>query len=275
MPKKYNPTTASRRHMEGYDFSNLSQIEPLKSKTRGFRRAQGRGNTGLITVRHKGGAVKRLYREIDFQQNKKDIPGKVFSLEYDPNRTARIARVHYPDGDKRYVLAPENLKVGDTIITADRVSLKPGNRAKLRNIPQGTEVYNIEMFPGRSSSLVRSAGSKAVVMSKDAGFVQVQLPSSELRKFSENSMASIGRLSNLEHSSITVGKAGRSRHRGIRPSVRGSAMNPVDHPHGGGEGAQPIGLSFPKTPWGKHALGVKTRGKKNRSWKFIVRRRKK
>lgn len=275
MPKKYKPTTASRRHMEGYDFSNLSKIEPLKSKTRGFRRAQGRGNTGLITVRHKGGAVKRLYREIDFQQNKKDIPGKIFSIEYDPNRTARIARVHYADGDKRYILAPENLKIGDTIVTADRINLKPGNRAKLRNIPQGTEVYNIEIFPGRPSSLVRSAGSKAVVMSKDAGYVQVQLPSSELRKFSENSMASIGRLSNLEHSSITVGKAGRSRHRGIRPAVRGSAMNPVDHPHGGGEGAQPIGLPYPKTPWGKHALGVKTRGKKKRSWKFIVRRRKK
>ena len=275
MSKKYRPTTASRRHMEGYDFSNLSKIEPLKSKTHGFRRSTGRGNTGLITVRHKGGGVKRLYREIDFRQDKKDILGKVFSLEYDPNRTARIARVHYADGDKRYILAPENLKVGDTIVSADRVALKPGNRAKLRNIPQGTEVYNIEIFPGRPSSLVRSAGSKALVMSKDAGYVQIQLPSSELRKFSENSMASIGRLSNLEHSSVTVGKAGRSRYKGIRPSVRGSAMNPVDHPHGGGEGAQPIGLPFPKTPWGKHALGVKTRGKKNKTWKFIVRRRKK
>ena len=275
MPKRFKPTTASRRHMEGYDFSNLSKVEPLKSKTRGFRRAVGRGNTGLITVRHKGGGVKRLYREIDFHQDKLNIPGKVFSIEYDPNRTARIARIHYSDGDKRYVFSPQNLKVGDTVMTAERVPLRPGNRAKLRNIPQGTEVFNIEMFPGRPASLVRSAGSKAVVMSKDAGFVQVQLPSSELRKFSENSMASIGRLSNLEHSSITIGKAGRSRHLGIRPSVRGSAMNPVDHPHGGGEGAQPIGLPYPKTPWGKHALGVKTRGKKNRSWKFIVRRRKK
>ncbi|OGN12818.1 MAG: 50S ribosomal protein L2 [Candidatus Yanofskybacteria bacterium RIFCSPHIGHO2_02_FULL_43_15c] len=275
MSKKYRPTTASRRHMEGYDFSNLSKIEPLKSKTHGFRRLVGRGNTGLITVRHKGGGVKRLYREIDFRQDKKNIPGKVFSIEYDPNRTARIARIHYADGDKRYILAPENLKAGDTVISADRVSLKPGHRAKLRNIPQGTEIYNIEIFPGRPGSLVRSAGSKAVVMSKDAGYVQVQLPSSELRKFLEDSMASIGRLSNLEHSSITIGKAGRSRHKGIRPSVRGSAMNPVDHPHGGGEGAQPIGLTHPKTPWGKHALGVRTRGKKKRSWKFIVRRRKK
>ncbi len=275
MPKIYKPTTSSRRHMMGYDFSNLSDIKPLKSKTGGFKRSVGRNNGGLISVRHKGGGVKRLYREIDFRQDKLNIPGKVFSLEYDPNRTSRIARIHYPDGDKRYVLAPENLNVGDTVITAEKVQLKPGNRAKLKNIPQGTEVYNIEVFPGSKSGLVRSAGSKAVVMSKDAGYVQVQLPSSELRKFLENSMASVGRLSNQEHSSIVIGKAGRSRHLGIRPSVRGSVMNPVDHPHGGGEGKQPIGLPGPKTPWGKPARGVKTRNKKLRSWKFIVRRRKK
>ncbi len=275
MPKIYKPTTSSRRHMMGYDFSNLSDVSPLKSKTGGFKRSVGRNSGGLISVRHKGGGVKRLYREIDFKQDKFNIPGKVFSLEYDPNRTARIARVHYADGDKRYVLAPEGLNAGDTIITADKVQLKPGNRAKLKNIPQGTEVYNIEIFPGSKNGLVRSAGSKAVVMSKDAGYVQVQLPSSELRKFLENSMASIGRLSNQEHSSIVIGKAGRSRHLGIRPSVRGSVMNPVDHPHGGGEGKQPIGLTGPKTPWGKKARGVKTRNKKKRSWKFIVRRRKK
>ncbi|MDO8494986.1 MAG: 50S ribosomal protein L2 [bacterium] len=275
MSKLYKPTTASRRHMTGYDFSNLSKVKPLKSKTKGFRRSVGRGNTGLITVRHKGGGVKRLFREIDFHQTKLNIPGKVFSLEYDPNRTARIARIHYADGAQAYILAPEGLSVGDTIVMSDKVPLKPANRAKLKNIPQGTEVYNIELFPGKGGEVVRSAGSKAVVMSKDAGYVQVQMPSSELRKFPEDAMASIGRLSNQEHSSIVIGKAGRSRHLGIRPTVRGSVMNPVDHPHGGGEGKQGIGLPYPKTPWGKHALGVKTRNKKKRSAKFIVRRRKK
>ena len=261
--------------MMGYDFSDLSKVKPLKSKTRGFRRAVGRGNTGLITVRHKGGGVKRLYREIDFKQLKINIPAKVFSLEYDPNRTSRIARIYYSDGAQSYILAPEGLKVGDVIIVSDKVALKPGNRAKLKNIPQGTEVYNLELFPGKGGEVVRSAGAKAVVMSKDAGYVQVQMPSSELRKFSEDAMASIGRLSNQEHSSVVMGKAGRSRHKGIRPTVRGSVMNPVDHPHGGGEGKQGIGLPFPKTPWGKHALGVKTRNKKKRSGKFIVRRRRK
>lgn len=275
MPKIYKPTTQSRRHMMGYDFSNLSKVEPLKSKTKGFQRAIGRNNGGLVSVRHKGGGVKRLYREIDFRQARTNIPGKVFSIEYDPNRTARIARIHYADGFKSYILAPEGLNVGDTVITSDKVQLKPGNRAKLKNIPQGTEIYNVEMFPGSRGILVRSAGGKATVMSKDAGYVQVQLPSSELRRFSENCFASVGRLSNQEHSSIVIGKAGRSRHLGIRPSVRGTVMNPVDHPHGGGEGKQPIGLPGPKTPWGKPARGVKTRNKKKKSWKFIVRRRKK
>ena len=258
----------------GYDFSGLSKVKPLKSKTGGFRRSVGRNSGGLISVRHKGGGVKRLYRDIDFRQDKLNVSGRVFSLEYDPNRTARIARVHYADGDKRYILAPEGLRAGDIVVTAEKVKLNPGNRAKLKNIPQGTEVYNVELFPGSKSGLVRSAGSKAVVMSKDAGYVQVQLPSSELRKFLEDCMASVGRLSNQEHSSIVVGKAGRSRHKGIRPSVRGTAMNPVDHPHGGGEGKQPIGLTGPKTPWGKPARGVKTRKKKKKSSKFIVRRRK-
>lgn len=273
--KNYRPTTASRRHMMGYDFSSLSKQRPLKSKTWGFQRAVGRGNTGLISVRHKGGGEKRLFREIDFHQYKMNIPAKVFSLEYDPNRTARIARIHYADGERSYILAPEGLAVGDTIMVSDKVPLKPGNRAKLKNIPQGTEVHNIELFPGRGGEVVRSAGSKAVVMSKDAGYVQVQMPSSELRKFPEEALASVGRLSNQEHSAIVMGKAGRSRHKGIRPTVRGTVMNPVDHPHGGGEGKQGIGLPFPKTPWGKHALGVKTRNKKKKSGKFIIRRRKK
>lgn len=273
--KHYRPTTASRRHMMGYDFSALSKRRPLKSKTWGFQRAVGRGNTGLISVRHKGGGEKRLFREIDFHQHKMNIPAKVFSLEYDPNRTARIARIHYADGERSYILAPEGLAVGDTLIVSDKVPLKPGNRAKLKNIPQGTEVYNIELFPGRGGEVVRSAGSKAMVMSKDAGYVQVQMPSSELRKFPEEALASIGRLSNQEHSAVVIGKAGRSRHKGIRPTVRGTVMNPVDHPHGGGEGKQGIGLPYPKTPWGKHALGVKTRNKKKKSGKFIIRRRKK
>ena len=258
----------------GYDFSGLSKVKPLKSKTGGFRRSVGRNSGGLISVRHKGGGVKRLYRDIDFRQDKLNVSGRVFSLEYDPNRTARIARVHYADGDKRYILAPEGLRAGDIVVTAEKVKLNPGNRAKLKNIPQGTEVYNVELFPGSKSGLVRSAGSKAIVMSKDAGYVQVQLPSSELRKLLEDCMASVGRLSNQEHSSIVVGKAGRSRHKGIRPSVRGTVMNPVDHPHGGGEGKQQIGLTGPKTPWGKPARGVKTRKKKKKSSKFIVRRRK-
>lgn len=275
MAKNYRPTTASRRHMMGYDFSSLSKQRPLKSKTWGFQRAVGRGNTGLISVRHKGGGEKRLFREIDFHQYKMNIPAKVFSLEYDPNRTARIARIHYADGERSYILAPEGLAVGDTIMVSDKVPLKPGNRAKLKNIPQGTEVHNIELFPGRGGEVVRSAGSKAVVMSKDAGYVQVQMPSSELRKFPEEALASVGRLSNQEHSSVVMGKAGRSRHKGIRPTVRGTVMNPVDHPHGGGEGKQGIGLPYPKTPWGKHALGVKTRNKKKKSGKFIIRRRKK
>lgn len=275
MAKNYRPTTASRRHMMGYDFSDLSKVKPLKSKTRGFKRAVGRGKSGLITVRHKGGGVKRRYREIDFRQLKLDVLGRVFSLEYDPNRTARIARIHYADGAWSYILAPEGLNVGDAVVTSGKVALRPGNRAKLKNIPQGTEVYNLELFPGQGGAVVRSAGSKATVMSKDAGYVQIQMPSSELRRFSEEAMASIGRLSNQEHSSVVVGKAGRSRRKGIRPTVRGSAMNPVDHPHGGGEGKQPIGMPGPKTPWGKPARGVKTRNKKKRSGRFIIRRRKK
>lgn len=274
--KNYRPTTSSRRHMMGYDFSNLSDVKPLRPKTKGWHRAVGRSrSTGEVTTRHKGGGVKRLYREIDFKQQKLNVEGKVFSLEYDPNRTARIARIHYADGDRRYILAPEGLKVGDAVIAAEKTALKPGNRAQLKNIPQGTEVYNIELAPGKGGEAVRSAGGKAVVMSKDAGYVQVQMPSSELRLFPEKAMASIGRLSNQEHSLVVIGKAGRSRHLGIRSTVRGSAMNPVDHPHGGGEGKQPIGLPGPKTPWGKKALGVKTRSKKKKSWKFIVRRRKK
>ncbi len=260
--------------MTGYDFSNLSTSEPLKSLTTGFQRAVGRNNQGRITSRHRGGGVKRRYRIIDFKQNKIDIPAKVFSVEYDPNRTTRIALLHYADGEKRYILAPEGVKVGKEIIVSEKTKLEPGNRMRLKNIPQGTTVHNIEMHPGKGGQLIRSAGTGATVLAHEGKYVQIILPSSEVRKFHGDVMASIGQLSNTEHSSIVIGKAGRARYLGRRPKVRGTAMNPVDHPHGGGEGRQPIGLKYPKTPWGKHALGVKTRNKKKKSSKFIVRRRK-
>ncbi len=275
MSRTYKPTTPSRRQMMGYDFSNLSKIEPLKKLMAGFKRDKGRNNQGRVTTRHRGGGAKRLYRMVDFKQEKMNVPAKVFSVEYDPNRTVRIARLHYADGEKRYILAPEGLKVGDNIIVSERAKLEPGNRMKLKNIPQGTMIHNIELHPGKGGQIVKSAGSGATVLAHEGEYVQVVLPSSEVRKFHGNVMASIGQLSNVEHSSIVIGKAGRRRLLGWRPAVRGTAMNPVDHPHGGGEGRQGIGLKYPKTPWGKHALGVKTRNKKKKSGKFIVRRRKK
>jgi large subunit ribosomal protein L2 len=261
--------------MTGYDFSNLSKIEPLKKLTVGFKRDKGRNNQGRVTTRHRGGGAKRLYRLIDFKQEKMDIPAKVFSIEYDPNRTVRVARLHYADGEKRYILAPEGLKVGDEVVVSERTKLESGNRMKLKNIPQGTVIHNIELRPGRGGQVVKSAGSSATVLAHEGEYVQVILPSSEVRRFHGDVMASIGQLSNIEHSSIVIGKAGRNRYLGWRPAVRGTAMNPVDHPHGGGEGRTGIGLKYPKTPWGKHALGVKTRNRKKKSSKFIVRRRKK
>lgn len=275
MSKTYKPTTPSRRQMTGYDFSNLSKIEPLKKLTVGFKRDKGRNNQGRVTTRHRGGGAKRLYRLIDFKQEKMDIPAKVFSIEYDPNRTVRVARLHYADGEKRYILAPEGLKVGDEVVVSERTKLESGNRMKLKNIPQGTVIHNIELRPGRGGQVVKSAGSSATVLAHEGEYVQVILPSSEVRRFHGDVMASIGQLSNIEHSSIVIGKAGRNRYLGWRPAVRGTAMNPVDHPHGGGEGRTGIGLKYPKTPWGKHALGVKTRNRKKKSSKFIVRRRKK
>lgn len=261
--------------MTGYDFSNLSKIEPLKSLTGGFRRAVGRNNQGRVTSRHRGAGVKRLYRSVDFKQDKFGVPAEVFSIEYDPNRTARIARLHYADGEKRYILAPEGLRLGQKVVVSEQNTLEPGNRMKLKNIPQGMIIHNLELQPGKGGQVVRSAGNGATVLAHEGKYVQVTMPSSEVRKFSGEVMASIGQLSNAEHSSIVIGKAGRSRYLGRRPKVRGTAMNPVDHPHGGGEGRQPIGMPYPKTPWGKHALGVKTRNKKKKSSKFIVRRRKK
>jgi len=275
MARTYKPTTPGRRQMMGYDFSNLSKIEPLKKLMAGFKRDKGRNNQGRVTTRHRGGGAKRLYRLVDFKQEKMNVPAKVFSLEYDPNRTVRIARLHYADGEKRYILAPEGLKIGDEVVVSEKAKLEPGNRMKLKNIPQGTMIHNIELHPGKGGQIVKSAGSGATVLAHEGEYVQIVLPSSEVRKFHGNVMASIGQLSNVEHSSIKIGKAGRNRYLGWRPAVRGTAMNPVDHPHGGGEGRQGIGLKYPKTPWGKHALGVKTRNKKKKSSKFIVRRRKK
>jgi large subunit ribosomal protein L2 len=271
--KLYKPTTASRRNTTGYDFSNLSKVAPLKSATGGFKKAVGRNNQGRITSHNRGAGVKRLYRDIDFKQNKLDIIGTVASIEYDPNRTARIARIHFPDGDKRYIIAPQELKAGDTVVTSEKAPIRPGNRMKLKNIPQGTLVHNIELFPGRGGRIVRSAGSAATVLASEAGLVQLVMPSSEMRMVNGESFASIGQVSNAEHGLISLGKAGRSRWLGRRPKVRGTAMNPVDHPHGGGEGRQGRGTRRPKTRHGKITGGHKTRNPKKKSNKFIVRRR--
>lgn len=271
--KSYAPTTPSRRHMKGYDFSQLTRTAPLKSATRGLKRSWGRNNKGRITSKYRGGGHRRSYREIDFKQMKLNVPGIVFSVEYDPNRTTRIARVNYADGDKRYILAPQELKVKDEIVTAEKAPLKPGNRMKLKNIPQGSMVHNIELRPGQGGKLVRSAGSGATVLASEGGYVQLVMPSSETRMISGESYASIGQLSNMEHSSIVLGKAGRKRWLGRRPKVRGTAMNPVDHPYGGGEGRQGRGTRRPKTAQGKITGGRKTRNKKKKSNKFIIRRR--
>ncbi len=271
--KYYKPTTPSRRHMIGADFSQLTKIEPLRRLQEDIRKSGGRNNQGRITSSHRGGGVKRAYRVIDFKQDKLDVPAQVFALEYDPNRSARIARLHFPDGDKRYILAPQDLKVGDTIITAEKTTLRPGNRMKLKNIPQGSIVHNVEVFPGGGGKMVRSAGSGATVLANEGGYVQLVMPSSEMRMVSEEAYASIGNVSNYEHSSIVSGKAGRSRWLGRRPKVRGTAMNPVDHPHGGGEGRQGRGTRRPKTATGRITGGVKTRNRKKKSNKFIIRRR--
>jgi len=260
--------------MKGYDFSQLTKIDSLKSLTGGFHKSVGRNNQGRITSSHRGAGVKRLYRTIDFKQTKFNIPGKVAAIEYDPNRTARIARINFIDGERCYVLAPQDLKVGDTIMTADKGSIRPGNRMRLKNIPQGTIVHNIELFPGQGGRIVRSAGSGATVLASEGGQVQIIMPSSETRMISGESFASIGQISNAEHALVVLGKAGRSRWLGRRPKVRGTAMNPVDHPYGGGEGRQGRGTRRPKTRHGKITGGHKTRNKKKKSSKFIKRRTK-
>mgnify|MGYP001576586689 FL=1 len=261
--------------MTGYDFGGLSKKRPLRALVKSFKRSLGRANTGRITSWHRGGGHKKLYRLIDFKQFKIDIPAKVKALEYDPFRSARIALVTYPDGEKRYILAPEGFKVGSKIQTfSAKGSLEIGNRMKLKYIPQGTMVHNIELNPGQGGKIARGAGSSAQVLATEGKYTQLKMPSGEIRMVLAESYASIGQISNPEHIHINLGKAGRSRWLGRRPRVRGSAMNPVDHPHGGGEGAQPIGLTGPKTPWGKPARGVKTRKRKKKSDNLIIRRRK-
>ncbi len=274
--KIYKPTTPSRRGMTGIDFSQLSKKKPEKKLLKYIKRKVGRSSaSGRITVRHKGGGVKKLYRIIEFSQTRIDLPAKVLALEYDPNRTAFIALIEYKNKERQYIIAPQSLKIGQEIIFSESAPLNPANRIKLKNIPVGTAVYNVELEPGKGGKIVRSAGSSAQVLALDGNYVTLKMPSGEIRKFNGECFASIGMVSNPENRFYNLGKAGKSRLKGRRPHVRGSAMNPVDHPHGGGEGRQPIGLKHPKTPWGKPALGVKTRNRKKWSSKLIVQRRKK
>lgn len=271
--KIYKPTTPGRRQMTVTDFSNLSKVEPEKSLIKVLKKSSGRNNTGRITVRHRGGGNRRKYRVIDFKRNKHGMPATVLTLEYDPNRSAHIALVQYEDGEKRYILAPHLLKVGDVIMSGAEADIKPGNALPLANIPVGTFIHNVELYPGKGAQLARSAGIQAQLMAKEGAHALIRLPSGELRKVPVNCMATIGQVGNIEHENVSIGKAGRTRHMGIRPTVRGSVMNPCDHPHGGGEGRSPIGRPGPVTPWGKPALGYKTRDKHHRSDKFIVKRR--
>lgn len=271
--KVYKPYTASMRNRSVLDFSNLSKVKPEKSLIGRNHRAKGRNNNGRITTRHKGGGHKRLYRLIDFKRNKYDIEAKVITIEYDPNRNANIALVNYIDGEKRYILHPENLKIGDSIYSGKKCEPKIGNTLPLENIPLGLDVHNVELFPGKGGQVIRSAGSSAKILAKENNYVVLRLPSKEIRLFKKECLATVGKISNSDIYNIVLGKAGRKRWLGIRPTVRGSVMNPVDHPHGGGEGRCPIGKPRPLTPWGKPALGVKTRNKKKRSDLFIIRKR--
>ena len=271
--KSYKPTTPSRRQMTVTDYSVLSKVEPEKSLLAPVKSKSGRNSYGRITVRHRGGANRRKYRIIDFKRDKFDIPAKVVTLEYDPNRSAHIALLQYEDGEKRYIIAPNGLKVGDTVVSSKTADIKPGNALPLTNIPVGTFIHNIELYPGKGAQLARAAGIMAQLMAKEGVYALIRLPSGELRNVPQECMATIGQVGNLEHENINIGKAGRKRHMGWRPTVRGSVMNPCDHPHGGGEGKSPIGRPGPVTPWGKPALGYKTRSKHNRSDKFIVKRR--
>ena len=271
--KKYTPYTPSRRTMTGLDFTEITKNAPEKSLTVSLKKNSGRNNQGKITVRHHGGGSRRKYRIIDFKRNKDNIPATVLSIEYDPNRTANIALICYADGQKAYILAPQGLKVGQKIMNGEHAEARLGNCLPLSLIPIGTEVHNVELYPGAGAQMVRSAGVAAQLMAKEGKYATLRLPSGEMRMVPINCRATIGVVGNGEHSLVNIGKAGRKRHMGIRPTVRGSVMNPNDHPHGGGEGRAPVGRPGPCTPWGKPALGLKTRSKKKASNKLIVRRR--
>lgn len=273
--KKYKPTSNGRRNMTSSDFAEITTNKPEKSLLAPKKRKAGRNNQGKITVRHHGGGHKKQYRVIDFKRIKDDIPGRVATIEYDPNRSANIALINYADGEKRYILAPKGLEVGQTIVSGPNSDIKVGNALPLINIPMGTTIHNIEMKPGKGGQLVRSAGTSAQVLGREGKYVIVRLQSGETRLILASCRATIGQVGNEQHELINIGKAGRSRWLGKRPTVRGSVMNPNDHPHGGGEGRSPIGRKSPMTPWGKPTLGYKTRSKKNKSSKFIIRGRKK
>ena len=273
--RKYKPTTNGRRNMTTSDFAEITTNKPEKSLLRPVKRKGGRNNQGKITVRHHGGGHKRQYRVIDFKRNKDGIPGRVATIEYDPNRSANIALIHYADGEKRYILAPKGVEVGAQLMSGIEADIKAGNALPLSNIPMGSTIHNIELKPGGGGQLVRSAGTSAQVLGKEGKYVTVRLQSGEVRMILATCRATIGAVGNEQHELINIGKAGRNRWKGNRPTVRGSVMNPNDHPHGGGEGRSPIGRKSPMSPWGKPTLGYKTRKKTNKSDKFIVRRRKK
>ena len=271
--KSYKPTTPARRQMTVTDYSSLSKVAPERSLLEPLKKNSGRNSYGRITVRHRGGGNRTKYRIIDFKRDKVNMNAEVMTLEYDPNRSAHIALVKYEDGEKRYILAPNGLNVGDVIRSGEDADIKPGNAMPLSVIPVGTFIHNIELYPGKGAQLVRAAGNMAQLMAKEGKLALIRLPSGELRNVPCNCKATIGQVGNIDHENVSIGKAGRKRHMGWRPTVRGSVMNPCDHPHGGGEGKSPIGRPGPVTPWGKPALGYKTRAKHNRSDKFIVKRR--
>ena len=272
--KSFNPTSPARRHMTVSGFDGIDkQARPEKSLTEVLKKNSGRNSYGRITVRHRGGGNRRKYRIIDFKRDKLDMEATVLRLEYDPNRSANIALLEYADGERRYIIAPVGLAAGDKVVSGADADIKPGNTLPIEKIPVGTVIHNIELYPGKGGQLVRSAGNSAQLMAKEGGMAQVRLPSGEVRYVRLNCKATIGQVGNIDHENIKIGSAGRKRHMGWRPTVRGSVMNPVDHPHGGGEGKSPVGRPGPVTPWGKPALGYKTRKTKNRTDKFIVKRR--
>ena len=271
--KIYNPTTNARRNMSVTDYTELSKNGPERSLLAPLNKNSGRNSYGRITVRHRGGGNRKKYRIIDFKRDKFDMGAQVLSIEYDPNRSAHIALLQYEDGEKRYILAPAGLKAGDTVEAGANADIKPGNALPLANIPTGTFIHNVELYPGRGGQLARAAGNAAQLMAKEGAYALLRLPSGELRNVSVNCMATIGQVGNVDHENVKIGKAGRKRHMGWRPTVRGSVMNPNDHPHGGGEGKSPVGHPGPMTPWGKPAMGLKTRKTKNRTNKYIFKHR--